>query len=144
MKVPICILDVFNDPEGLDRLFSYYLPKAKTMQEAYDQAIEEIEKYAPNAKFYSDYENYKDGRHKKIRKARGTYIEVPLEVLRVLGNKEEFEELYWRFYRAHNSDGPRAFKAMMEYLHKWVPNYRPYANADSFRKSINRKRKRRD
>lgn len=144
MKVPRYILDVFNDPQGFDRLFCYFMQRSTTQREAYERTVDEVRRFAPNAVFYADYENFKAIRYRKQRDKRQE-IEVPQEVLNVLKSRDDFEEFYWKFYRAHDCNSDRAFSAMMEYLHKWLPNYRPYASADSFRKVMNRKRsKRRD
>tara|TARA_R110000868_G_scaffold108761_6_gene296621 strand:- start:823 stop:1275 length:453 start_codon:yes stop_codon:yes gene_type:complete len=127
MKIPKHIYQVLNDKKGFDNLFLFKLKDAKSAEQAYLDAVYYVREYLPEFKEpYNGFDSYRSRFYLDIRGE----IEIPDDVINaaIHGMNELFYEKLGR-YKVNNL----AYDATMNYLNKYLPDFKPYKNYMSFR-----------
>ena len=127
MILPKFIYNVLNHKKGFDNLFMWKLKESETMEAAYLAAVEYIREYIPNFKEpYKGFDSYRSKHHLDVRGE----INIPDDVVDAYVNginaifEQKFEKL---------KVNQLAYEATMKYINQHLPDFKPYANYQSFR-----------
>jgi len=127
MILPKYIYDVLNSPIGFDMLLVQKMKSSKTNVDAYYAAVEEVQQYIPNFKEpYNGQDSYKVKMH--VDKTKEVFIPEDVVAAAVHGIWDIFEVNYLK-----KKIKKMAYDLTMEYINKYLPNYQPYRNYESFR-----------
>jgi len=140
MILPKYIYDVLNSPIGFDLLLAQKIKETDGgelwRKEAYYAAVEEVQQYIPNFKEpYNSEESYKV----KVHTERTKEMFLPDDIVDACING------IWKIYEEkllRKKVKKMAYDATMEYINKYLPNFQPYRNYNSFRNALIYKDKR--
>jgi len=136
MILPKYIFDVLNSPIGFDLLIAQKVKETDTNVDAYYAAVEEVQQYIPEFKEpYNGQESYKVKIH--IDKSKEMFLPDDIVDACINGIWKIYEEKLIR-----KKVKKMAYDAAMEYINKYLPNYQPYRNYNSFRNALIYKDKR--
>jgi hypothetical protein len=134
MKIPKKIYDVLNNKKNFDFLFLEML-KNNTSEDAYDAALEMVREHAPNFKHYKDFDSYRV----VLSNNNNKEIEVPEEIIEAVTSG--IDNLFHKHLKKVKIR-KMAYDATVKDINKYLPNYKPHRNYQSFKalQSINHKK----
>ena len=135
MKIPKKIYDVLNNKKNFDFLFLEML-KENASEDAYDLALEKVREYAPNFRHYKDFDSYRV----ILSTNNNKEIEVPKEIIEAV--TAGIDNLFHKHLKKVKIR-KMAYDATVKDINKYLPNYKPHRNYQSFKalQSINFKKK---
>lgn len=133
MKIPKKVYRVLIDKKEFDYIFLEFL-KDHSPEDAYDEAVDYIKKFAPRFKHYRDYSSYRSRRWKE----NNELIEIPKEIIEAVTHNIE---LLMHKHLKRVKIRKHAYEATVQEIQKWLPNYKPYSNYQSYRSSITARHK---
>jgi len=135
MKIPKKIYDVLNNKRNFDFLFLEML-KENGSEDAYDLALEKVREYAPNFRHYKDFDSYRV----ILSTNNNKEIEVPKEIIEAV--TAGIDDLFHKHLKKVKIR-KMAYDATVLEINKYLPNYKPHRNYQSFKalQSINFKKK---
>lgn len=135
MRIPKKIYDVLNNKKNFDFLFLEML-KENSSEDAYDLALEMVREYAPNFRHYKDFDSYRV----ILSTNNNKEIEVPKEIIEAV--TAGIDDLFHKHLKKVKIR-KMAYDATVFEINKYLPNYKPHRNYQSFKalQSINFKKK---
>ena len=135
MIIPKKILLIPENKKNFDYLFLEHLAK-HSPKNAYEKAIDEVHKYAPEFKHYEDYNSYRSVLHRDYNGE----VDVPSEIIYAV--TKGIDDL---MVKNQQKVGIRkkAYDMTVAQIQKYLPNYKPFKNYQSYRamQSIRHKKK---
>jgi hypothetical protein len=144
MKLPKKIYDVLNNKKNFDFLF-FEMLQNNPPDDAYDEAINLVRKYAPHFKHYKDYDSYrvilsnKNITFVNVPK-NNTIVNVPDEIINAV--TKGIDELFHKHLKKVKIR-KMAYDQCVKEINIYLPDYKPHRNYQSFKalQSINFKKK---
>jgi 2-polyprenyl-3-methyl-5-hydroxy-6-metoxy-1,4-benzoquinol methylase len=135
MKIPKKIYDVLNNKRNFDFLFLEML-RHQSPEDAYDEALDLVRKYAPHFKHYKDFDSYRVILSNKNNRE----IEVPEEIIDAV--TKGIDDLFHKHLKKVKIR-KMAYDQCVKEINIYLPNYKPFKNYQSFKalQSINYKKK---
>lgn len=135
MKIPKKIYDVLNNKRNFDFLFLEML-RHQSPEDAYDEALDLVRKYAPHFKHYKDFDSYRVILSNKNNRE----IEVPEEIIEAV--TKGIDDLFHKHLKKVKIR-KMAYDQCVKEINIYLPNYKPFKNYQSFKalQSINYKKK---
>ena len=136
MIIPNKIFDVLNNKRNFDLLFLEML-RHNAPEDAYDAAIDMVREYAPKFKHYKDFDSYRV----VLSNNNNKEIEVPDEIIEAV--TDGIDNLFHKHLKKVKIR-KMAYDATVKDINKYLPNYKPHRNYQSFKalQSINYKKNR--
>ena len=134
MIIPNKIFDVLNNKRNFDLLFLEML-RHNAPEDAYDAAIDMVREYAPKFKHYKDFDSYRV----VLSNNNNKEIEVPEEIIEAVTSG--IDNLFHKHLKKVKIR-KMAYDATVKDINKYLPNYKPHRNYQSFKalQSINHKK----
>jgi hypothetical protein len=134
MIIPNKIFDVLNNKRNFDLLFLEML-RHNAPEDAYDAAIDMVREYAPKFKHYKDFDSYRV----VLSNNNNKEIEVPDEIIEAV--TAGIDNLFHNHLKKVKIR-KMAYDATVKDINKYLPNYKPHRNYQSFKalQSINHKK----
>ncbi len=134
MIIPNKIFDVLNNKRNFDLLFLEML-RHNAPEDAYDAAIDMVREYAPKFKHYKDFDSYRV----VLSNNNNKEIEVPDEIIEAV--TAGIDNLFHKHLKKVKIR-KMAYDATVKDINKYLPNYKPHRNYQSFKalQSINYKK----
>jgi len=135
MKIPKKIHDVLNNKQNFDLLFLEML-RENTSEDAYDAAVDLVREYAPKFKHYKDFDSYRV----VLSSNNNKEVEVPEEIIEAV--TAGIDNLFHKHLKRVKVR-KMAYDATVLEINKYLPDYKPHRNYQSFKalQSINYKKK---
>ena len=126
IKIPKIVFNVLNEKHNFDYLFLEKLKKHERAEDAYDAAIEQIKKYAPQYKHsFVDYNSYRAKLHFRTK----GYKQAPKEIINAVTGG--FDDMVDYYYKIHYNR-KKAYDVSLRKINKYFPKYKPYKNYLSY------------
>jgi len=135
MILPKKIYDVLNNKRNFDFLFLEML-KNHSPEDAYDEALNLVRKYAPHFKHYKDYDSYRV----ILSNKNTTIVNVPEEIIDAV--TKGIDDLFHKHLKKVKIR-KMAYDQCVKEINIYLPDYKPHRNYQSFKalQSINYKKK---
>lgn len=131
MKIPKIVQNILADKRNLYLLVMYLAPQHKKLEDAYDEAIDYVRKYAPFFKPYKNYESYLSSMKKNLNSLiLDECIEVPEVVIKsVTKGIGDLMHINLKKYKVRKF----AYDATIVQITKHFAPYKPYKNYQSYK-----------
>lgn len=127
MILPKRIHQALNHKRGFDTLFLSKFKDNDTAEKAYDAAVEDIQQFIPDFKEpYNGFDSYRSEHHKRMNGE----VDVPEEVVYAVSvDMMVLFDVMLVKYKVR----VKTYTETMKYINKYFPDFKPYANYQSFR-----------
>jgi len=135
MIIPKKILLVLENKKNFDYLFLEHLSKSSP-KVAYEKAIDEMHKYAPEFKHYEDYNSYRSVLHRDYNGEVDVPEYIITAVTRGIDDLMTINQIKVGIRKV-------AYDMTVSQIQKYLPTYKPFKNYQSYRamQSIRHKKK---
>lgn len=135
VTLPKKVFKVILDKSNFDYIFLEFL-RDNSPEDAYNESLSFVRKYAPKFKLYKDYNSYRSMRWKKNDET----VDIPQEIIdAATHNIDDLMHKHLKRVKVRKL----AYDATVRELQQWLPDYKPYANYQAFRSSVSIKHKKR-
>jgi len=125
MKIPKKVYNALHRKQNFDYIFLELLREHKP-EEAYEEALKLIRKYAPKYTHYKDYDSYRAKLHFDQEKE----VEVPNEIIEAV--TLSIENLFQKHYKKCQQR-KKAYELTVAEINIYFPNYKPCANYQAYK-----------